>query len=74
MILALGVVVLQAFATHRILRSKSYAKDQKSAQLKLIWLLPLVGAAMVLVVLGQDGEFSARRDDSSRGDGGQFGG
>lgn len=69
-----GVVALQVFATFRLIRSKSYASDQKTAQMKLIWLLPFLGAAMVLAVLSQDGELGRRKDDTSRGDGGQFGG
>ena len=68
-----AVFALQVFATVRLLGSKSYAKDQRSAQMKLIWLLPFVSAAMVLAVLSQDAT-APRKDDSGRGDGGQFGG
>jgi hypothetical protein len=53
-------IVLQGFASFRVQKSPSYASDQKKAQLKLIWLLPVLGAAMVLAVMHQDGEFVTR--------------
>jgi hypothetical protein len=65
--IALALVALQTFATLRVRRSVSYAPDQKQAQIRLIWLVPLIGAALVLSVLHQDGELMPRRGSSSQG-------
>lgn len=68
-------LTLQLFATWRLRGSNSYASEQKSAQLKLIWLLPVVGAAMVLAVMHQDGELSSGNKTTSsqtRGGNGSF--
>ena len=54
--LAAIALFMQVFATLRVRKSPSYAVEQKRAQVKLIWLLPVLGAAMVLSVLHQDGE------------------
>ncbi len=67
LVIALILVGLQTFATVHVRRSVSYAADQKRAQLKLIWLLPLLGAAMVLSVMHQDGDLVLRRGGSSQG-------
>lgn len=56
--LAVVALAMQLFATIRVQRSVAYAVDQKRAQFKLIWLLPVLGAAMVLAVMHQDGEFN----------------
>jgi hypothetical protein len=51
--LVIIVVVLgfQAFTTRRVWRSKLFDRPQKLAQSQLIWLLPLIGAAIVSSVL-----------------------
>ena len=45
----LVALTLQLFATWRLRGSNSYASEQKSAQLKLIWLLPVAGAVFAAV-------------------------
>ncbi len=65
--LAALAIALQLFATLRVRTSRSYAAEQKSAQFKLIWLLPVLGAFMVLVVMHQDGELLTRRDRTTQG-------
>ena len=60
-------LALQVFATWRLRRSASYAAEQKSVQMRLIWLLPVVGAAMVLAVMQQDGELGRDRSGEQRG-------
>jgi hypothetical protein len=52
------VVVLgfQARTTLRVWRSKLYDRSQKIAQSQLIWLLPLVGAVIVMSVLHDEDE------------------
>jgi hypothetical protein len=67
LLIVVALVAFQAFATVSVRRSVSYAPDQKSAQIRLIWLLPLLGAALVLSVLHQDGELMPRRGGSSQG-------
>lgn len=50
----LSIVVIlgfQARTTLRVWRSKLFDRSQKIAQSQLIWLLPLVGAVIVLSVL-----------------------
>lgn len=68
-LIAFFLVGLQAFATLRVRRSVAYEPAQKWAQIRLIWLLPLLGAALVLSVLHQDGELMPRRGASSQGPG-----
>ena len=65
-------LLFQLFATFSVRRSVSYAAEQKSAQVKLIWLLPVLGAATVLAVMFQDGQFArgTRREGSSEQRGG----
>jgi hypothetical protein len=65
--LAALAFALQIFATVRVRTSPSYAADQKTAQFKLIWLLPVLGAAMVLVVMHQDGELISRDRTTQQG-------
>jgi hypothetical protein len=53
----LGILVIvtvlgyQAWTTRRVWRSKLFDRPQKMAQSQLIWLLPLIGAAIVASVL-----------------------
>lgn len=45
------ILAFQARTTLRVWRSKLFDSAQKSAQTKLIWLLPLIGAVLVQSVL-----------------------
>jgi hypothetical protein len=47
----LVTVALQVVATRRVHRDVSFAPDQRKAQLWMIWLLPILGASIVLSVL-----------------------
>ena len=49
--LLVTALVLQVLATLRVKRDGGSTPEQKGLQLRLIWLLPLVGAALVLAVL-----------------------
>lgn len=49
-ILAL-ILAFQARTTQRVWRSKLFDRKQKVAQSQLIWLLPLIGAVIVMSVL-----------------------
>jgi lipid-A-disaccharide synthase-like uncharacterized protein len=66
--LLLGLIILNAFATRRAVSSLEYERNQKIAQVFLVWLLPLFGALLVIY-------FSRRRepqygstDDSETGE------
>jgi hypothetical protein len=50
----LALIGLQVWATVRVYRSDLYERDQKWMQAKLIWLVPLIGAMLVLSVLKED--------------------
>lgn len=45
------ILTFQARATQRVWRSKLFDRKQKIAQSQLIWLLPLIGAVIVMSVL-----------------------
>jgi hypothetical protein len=45
------VAVLDCVATVRIARSGLYTSSQKTAQILIIWLIPIVGSIVVLSVL-----------------------
>jgi hypothetical protein len=49
-----AAAVLQVLATLRVKKDLGSSREQKGLQLRLIWLLPLVGAALVLAVLQDD--------------------
>jgi small-conductance mechanosensitive channel len=53
-VLLVAVVAFQAWVTVRVHRSSEYDPDQKRAQTKLIWLVPLIGAAVAFSVLEDD--------------------
>ncbi|HTV20535.1 MAG TPA: hypothetical protein VMG12_17750 [Polyangiaceae bacterium] len=46
-----AALVFQIWVTLRLRKTVIYDRSQKSAQAKLIWLLPVVGAAIVFSVL-----------------------
>lgn len=45
------VLAFQARTTVRVWRSKLFDRGQKVAQSQLIWLLPLIGAVIVMSVM-----------------------
>jgi hypothetical protein len=51
LLLILVILAFQARMTLRVWRSKLFDRQQKLAQSQLIWLLPLIGAVIVLSVL-----------------------
>jgi hypothetical protein len=46
-----SVAALDCFATVRIARSDLYTSSQKTAQILIVWLIPIVGAIVALSVL-----------------------
>lgn len=55
-LIILVVVVFQFRTTARVWRSTAFDRPQKMAQSKLIWLVPLIGAALVYSVLEEEDE------------------
>lgn len=49
-LLLLATIAFQAWLTREIWRCDAYDRDQRTAQTRLIWLLPLVGALVVYAV------------------------
>jgi hypothetical protein len=67
--LLVTALVLQVLATLRVKRDGGSTPEQKGLQLRLIWLLPLVGAALVLAVLHEEprSSHSVNRGQESEG-------
>lgn len=61
-LLLIGALVFQAWVTLRLRRSQLYDRSQKSAQTKLIWLVPVVGAAIVFSVLVSEEQYEKPDD------------
>ena len=61
-LLVLVSIALQVLATRRVRRDISFEPQQRSLQLWLIWLVPILGASMVLAMLHgepfEDGDYS----------------
>lgn len=52
--LVVAAVVFQTWVTIRVRRSENYDAAQKRNQTRLIWLLPVIGAAVAFAVLEDD--------------------
>jgi cytochrome bd-type quinol oxidase subunit 2 len=59
-VLLLAALAFQIWVTLRIRRTPIYDRAQKSAQAKLIWLLPVVGAAIVFSVLVSEEQYERK--------------
>jgi len=64
-VLLVAALVFQIWVTLRLRRTQIYDRAQKSAQAKLIWLLPVVGAAIVFSVLVSE-EAYERKDQGGQ--------
>ncbi len=67
---ALSVVaalLFQAWVTVRVGRSRLYKPSEKRTQLRLIWLVPVLGASLSLAMLASDHDHPPRDDSSSTG-------
>ena len=49
-----GLMFFQAYVTIRVVRHKSFTSEKKRHQLLIIWLVPFIGAAVVLAGLDPD--------------------
>jgi len=59
----LAALVFQIWVTVRLRRTPIFDPPQKSAQTKLIWLVPVLGAAIVFAVLVGEEQHERRHDD-----------
>jgi len=51
-----ALLVYQGYITYRVARNPGLTRGQKIGQCMLVWLLPLIGAAVVQIMLGLDME------------------
>jgi hypothetical protein len=63
LVVILAAVAFQMWVTVRVYRSRLYEPSQKSAQAKLIWLLPVLGAIIAFSVLTAEEQRDRRDDD-----------
>jgi hypothetical protein len=61
-LLVVAAIAFQTWVTVRVRRSENYDAEQKRAQTRLIWLLPVIGAALAFAVL----EDEDRKDPPNR--------
>lgn len=61
MALVVGVA-FQVWVTIRVFRSRLYEVQQKKAQAKLIWLLPVLGAIIAATVLRSEEQAEHREN------------
>ena len=59
-------VAFQAWVTIRVFRSRLYEPSQKSAQAKLIWLLPVLGAVIAFSVLTTEEQAERKYSENDR--------
>ncbi len=62
----IGVLGFQIWVTARVRRSTQYGPSEKRAQMSLIWVLPVIGAALSFAMLEKDDERSHEDDSSLR--------
>jgi len=62
-IVVLSAVLFQLWVTIRVFRSRLYEGSQKSAQAKLIWLLPVLGAVIAFSVLTSEEQAERRANN-----------
>lgn len=62
-LLIVGAFAFQVWVTVRVFRSRLYERSQKSAQAKLIWLLPVLGAIIAFSVLSSEEQAERRAND-----------
>lgn len=61
--LVVCALAFQLWVTWRLRRSTIYDRSQKTAQAKLIWLVPVVGAAIVFSVLTSEEQYERKDRD-----------
>ena len=54
-----AVLAFQLYVTYRIWRTAVYDRQQKSNQWKLVWMVPLLGAAIVFSAIVEEESYLA---------------
>jgi hypothetical protein len=67
LLLLLGALLFQVWVTIRLRRTQIFDVSQKRAQTKLIWLLPVVGAAIVFSVLVSEEQYESKDERGQSG-------
>jgi hypothetical protein len=62
-LVGVGILLFQGYATIRLCRYAGYSIRQKVAQLLLIWLVPFCGALIVASVIGLTERGARRRNE-----------
>ena len=60
---AVAVLIYQGYVTLRVRARDSYSEKQKVLQTVLIWLLPVLGAAVVHAFIASDNEIPVQPDE-----------
>lgn len=64
-LLIVAVFAFQAFVTFRVRKSALFDSAQKRLQTRLIWLVPMFGAALVFSVLSTEERHEQRQANSN---------
>ncbi len=64
--LVLVALAFQAWVTYRVVRSPLFDPVQKRRQTKLIWLVPVFGAAIVFSVISSEEEHERPKKEQRR--------
>jgi hypothetical protein len=56
-VMVIAIAAFQIAITYWLWRNQTYTRSEKIAQTKLIWLLPALGAAFVVVMLIEDARY-----------------
>lgn len=59
-LLFVGIVGFQVHITRRVHKTPLFDREQKANQMRLIWLLPLIGSVIVYTVLRDEDEATHR--------------
>ena len=64
-LLVVSILAFQAFVTFRVRRSALFDSVQKRLQTRLIWLVPMFGAALVFSVLSTEERHEQKQSQDS---------
>lgn len=60
-VLGVAVLAAQVLLTVRVWRSSAYDREQKLAQSRLIWLIPILGAVLVFALMPPEDDIQKKR-------------
>ncbi len=65
-LLVAAILAFQAFVTFRVRKSPLFDSAQKRLQTRLIWLVPMMGAALVFSVLSTEERHEQRQHQNTK--------